>query len=312
MDAHLWKRLELRHLAALRAVAREGSFAAAAAKLGYTQSAISQQIARLEGIVGAPVVARRGGRRPAELTAVGRLLAGHADAIVARLQAAEADVAAAVAGESRPLRVGTYESVAMRIVPALLREFRRRCPDARIRLHERSDDRDLLERVEDGRLDFAFTTLSDATRAFASRELLRDPYVLVVRSDSALANKPDPLALSTLAGLELITLRNCSQQPLVDALLRAHSVEPNVVFSSDDNGVVQSLVAAGVGAALVPRLTMDAAMEGTRLLELADGPPVRRLGLIWSRDRLHSVAASAFVSAAETAFASYVEATAGF
>src|SRR5438874_7453441 len=129
MDAHLWRRLELRHLAALRAVAREGSFAAAAAKLGYTQSAISQQIAMLERIVGAPVVARRGGRRPAELTAVGRLLADHADAIVSRLQAAEADLAAAIAGESALLRVGSYESVAMRIVPALLREFRRVCPD---------------------------------------------------------------------------------------------------------------------------------------------------------------------------------------
>jgi molybdate transport repressor ModE-like protein len=306
MDPHLWKRLELRHLAALRAVAREGSFAAAAAKLGYTQSAISQQIAMLEGIVGAPVVARRGGRRPAELTEVGRLLAEHADAIVTRLQAAEADLAAAIAGGST-LRVGSYESVAMRIVPTLLREFRRVCPDVRIRLHERSGDLELLDRVEDGRLDFAFTTLSDATRRFASRELLRDPYVLVVRSDSALAVEAEPLPLSALAGLELITLRNCSQQPLVDGLLRAHAVEPNVVFSSGDNGVVQNLVAAGVGSALVPRLTMDGAMTSTRLLELADGPPVRRLGLVWNRDRAQSAVASAFVAAAEAAVAAYVE-----
>ena len=158
----------------------------------------------------------------------------------------------------------------MRIVPALLREFRRLCPAVRIRLHERSGDLELLERVEDGRLDFAFTTLSDATRRFAARELLRDPYVLVVRNDSPLAAEPEPLPLSTLAGVELITLRNCSQQPLLDALLRAHSVEPKVVFSSDDNGVVQILVAAGVGSALVPRLTMDEA------LRLFCQPPPRR------------------------------------
>jgi DNA-binding transcriptional LysR family regulator len=301
-------RLELRHLAALRAVAHEGSFAAAAAKLGYTQSAISQQIAMLEGIVGAPVVARRRGRQPAELTEVGRLLADHADAIVARLQAAEADLAAAIAGSSTMLRVGSYESVAMRIMPALLREFRRLCPSGRIRLHERSGDLELLTRVEDGRLDFAFTTLSDATGCFCARELLRDPYVLAVRSDSPLAAEAEPLPLSKLAGLELITLRNCSQQPLVDAILRAHSVEPWVVFTSADNGVVQSLVAAGVGSALVPRLTMDEAMTATRLLELADGPPVRRLGLVWNRERVQSAAASAFVTAAETAFAGYVAA----
>src|SRR4051794_23707764 len=133
MDRHPWRRLELRHLAALRAIAREGSFAAAAARLGYTQSAISQQIAMLEEIVGASVVARRGGRRPAELTDVGRLLAEHADAIVGRLQAAEADVAGAVAGGTPMLRVGSYESVAMRIVPALVREFRKLCPAVRIR-----------------------------------------------------------------------------------------------------------------------------------------------------------------------------------
>jgi molybdate transport repressor ModE-like protein len=308
MDPHGWRRLELRHLAALRAVAREGSFAAAATRLGYTQSAISHQIAMLEEIVGAAVVERRGGRRPAQLTDVGAALARHADAIVERLQAAEADVAAAVAGESRPLRVGSYESIAMRIVPALLRELRRLRPDVRIRLHERSSDLALLDRVADGRLDFALTTLSDATRRFGERELLRDPYVLVVRSDSALAAGPEPLPLSALDGLELIGLRNCSQQPLVDALLRAHSVEPNVVFSSDDNGVVQNLVAAGVGSALVPRLTMDATSDGTRLLELADGPPVRRLGLVWHRDRVQSAAATAFVAAAETAFGEYAAA----
>src|SRR5438046_1281746 len=120
MDSDLWKRLELRYLAALRAVAQEGSFAAAAAKLGYTQSAISQQIAMLERIIGARVVVRPGGRRPAELTAVGKTLTLHADAIVARLQAAQADVAVCAGGDTTRLHVGSYESVAMRILPTLL------------------------------------------------------------------------------------------------------------------------------------------------------------------------------------------------
>src|SRR5436309_683638 len=98
MEPDVWLQLELRHLAALHAVGREGSFAAAAAALGYTQSAISQQIAMLERIVGAPVVERRGGRRPAVLTEVGQILTNHAEAIVGRLQAARADIQAIVDG----------------------------------------------------------------------------------------------------------------------------------------------------------------------------------------------------------------------
>ncbi|HMJ01214.1 MAG TPA: LysR substrate-binding domain-containing protein [Gaiellaceae bacterium] len=307
MNSDLWRTLEFRHLAALRAVAQEGSFAAAALKLGYTQSAVSQQIAMLERIVGARVVARRGGRRPAELTDVGRVLADHAEVIVARLRAAQADVTAAVAGQARPLRVGCYESVAIGVLPAPLRDFQEMCPEVPIRVHEHSGDLALVERVEDGRLDFAFTTLSEATRSLASLELLRDPYVLVVDSGSPLAASRKPFPVSKLAGLRLITLRNCSQQPLLDAVLRANAVEPNVVFSSDDNGVVQNFVAAGVGAALVPRLTMDASMQGTRLLELADGPPARRLGLVWNRDRLQSAAASAFIAASQAAFTAFTE-----
>src|ERR671937_348312 len=84
MEADRWAGLELRHLLALDAVAREGSFGRAAVALGYTQSAISQQIAALERIVGERLVERPGGPRPVSLTDAGELLLRHADAIVAR------------------------------------------------------------------------------------------------------------------------------------------------------------------------------------------------------------------------------------
>src|SRR5207245_91804 len=106
-----WLGLELRHLIALKAIADEGSFGRAATSLGYTQSAISQQIAGLERIVGQRLIDRPGGPRPIFLTDAGRLLLKHADGIAARLLAAQADLAALGAGDAGPLRVGTYQSV---------------------------------------------------------------------------------------------------------------------------------------------------------------------------------------------------------
>src|SRR6187399_3632564 len=106
-----WLGVEVRHFAALDAVAREGSFGRAADRLGYTQSAISQQIATLERIVALRLIERPGGPRPISLTEAGQILLRHADAIQARLLAAKADMAALEAGDAGRLRVGTFQSV---------------------------------------------------------------------------------------------------------------------------------------------------------------------------------------------------------
>src|SRR3954463_7538276 len=99
MEPDSWLGVELRHLAALQAVSEEGSFGRAATRLGYTQSAISQQIATLERIAPAALVERPGGPRRVFLPEAGRLLLRHADGIVARLHAAEADLAALARGD---------------------------------------------------------------------------------------------------------------------------------------------------------------------------------------------------------------------
>ena len=83
--------VELRHLLALQAIAEHGSFGRAAKALGYTQSAISQQMAALERAVGEKLIERPGGPRPVSLTEAGELLLRHAEAIVARMKAAQAE-----------------------------------------------------------------------------------------------------------------------------------------------------------------------------------------------------------------------------
>src|SRR6185312_13859794 len=102
-----WNGVELRHLSALRAIAEEGTFGRAATRLGYTQSAVSQQIATLEKIVGEQLLARPGGPRPVTVTPAGELLLRHARGIVARMNAARADLEALSSGEAGTLRIGT-------------------------------------------------------------------------------------------------------------------------------------------------------------------------------------------------------------
>jgi DNA-binding transcriptional LysR family regulator len=297
MGADGWLGVELRHLAALQAVADEGSFGRAAERLGYTQSAVSQQIAALERIVGQRLVERPGGPRPVSLTEAGALLLSHAAGIVARLQAAQADLAAFAAGAAGTLRIGTYQSVGARVLPQLMREFREAWPKVEIQLTESADDGSLLELVERGELDLSFVMLPVDEGPFETVELMQDPHVLVLPGDSPLALRSRPPSLAEIADLPLIGFRQCRSLTQVENRFRDAGLEPNVVFRSDDNGTIQGLVAAGMGAALVPLLSVEPAGEGVAVLGLADVPP-RRIGAAWHRDRYRSPALRAFVEQA--------------
>src|ERR671936_1733693 len=173
MEPDRWLGIELRHLTALEAVAREGSFGRAAKSLGYTQSAVSQQIAALERIVGARLIDRPGGPKPVSLTEAGELLLRHTEGITARLQAAQADLAALGAGDAGPLRIGTYQSVGAKVLPTLLHRFRAEWPKVDVTLTESADDAELLQLVERGELDLTFAVLPLVPGPFEAVELMR-------------------------------------------------------------------------------------------------------------------------------------------
>jgi DNA-binding transcriptional LysR family regulator len=290
--------IELRHLAALQAVAEEGSFGRAAVRLGYTQSAISQQIATLERIVDTRLVERPGGPRRVYLTEAGRLLLGHADGIVARLHAAQADLAALAQGESGPLRIGTYQSVGNKILPTLLRRFSKQWPDIQIELRESHADDELLDAVERGDLDLTFAMVPTTEGPFEVLELLRDPYILLVPATSPLAGKAN-ISLREIGEQPLVSNRACRSIQQVHAQLRSRGVEPNVIFRSDDNGTVQGVVAAGLGVALVPRLTVDETDREVAVVDLGGRVPDRIIGLAWHRDRVRTRASETFVAEAQ-------------
>jgi DNA-binding transcriptional LysR family regulator len=299
MKPDSWLGVELRHLAALQAVAREGSFGGAAVSLGYSQSAVSQQIAALERIVGERLIERPGGPRPVSLTDAGKLLLGHADGIVARLEAAQADLAAYSQGSAGTLRVGTYQSVGARVLPRVMLEFAQAWPLVSIQLTESSDDSELLALVERGELDLTFVMLPVDEGPFSTRQLMEDPYVLVVRADSPLADSKRPPTLAEIAALPLIGYRQCRSVIALEARFRGTGLEPEIVFRSDDNGTIQGMVAAGVGAALVPWLAVEARDKSVVALPVDARIPPRKIGIAWHKDRYHAPAARAFVGVAE-------------
>src|SRR6476659_1373481 len=292
MGADGWLGVELRHFLALEAVSREGSFGKAATSLGYTQSAVSQQIATLERIVGQRLIERPGGPKPVSLTEAGRLLLTHAGAIAARVAAAQADLTALAEGQSGTLRVGVFQSVGQRILPEVMRRFFAAWPAVNVTLTESADDLELLSLVERGQLDLTFADLPLVDGPFESVELLRDPYVLVVQADSPLAQRD---VAPTWSELDLIGHKHCRSL----AQLESDARRPlRFVFRSDHNQTVQALVASGVGSALVPRLTMDSEDETTELIELPKVQP-RLISFAWHRDRYRTPAARSFVETAQ-------------
>jgi molybdate transport repressor ModE-like protein len=298
MEPDRWLGIEVRHLTALQAIATEGSFHAAAARLGYSQSAVSQQIATLERIVGGKLIERPGGPRAVFLTDLGRLLLRHAEAIVARVQAAQADAVAMVAGDLGTLRVGTYQSVGEQILPALVPSFQADRPGVEITLIESESDDTLLAQVERGELDLAFALLPLPEGPFASVQLMRDPWVILVQADSPLARRGGPLTLDELASSPLIGARLHRCRMEVDAHFRARGLDPHYVMRSDENGTVHSLVAAGVGIGIVARLAVNENDERVVAIELEPEVPPRTIALAWHRDRSRQPAAEDFVDLA--------------
>src|SRR4051812_17449966 len=147
-----WHGIEVRHLAALQALAEEASFHGAARRLGYSQPAVSQQLATLERIVGMQLVNRPRVSQPLSLTAAGERLLVHARAVQTSLATAQAELGT---GKTQ-VRVGTYQTVSSLLLPHVVRELERRAPDIDIVLDDRPVDTLLVQALERGEIDLCF------------------------------------------------------------------------------------------------------------------------------------------------------------
>src|SRR5581483_2501308 len=229
MPLNPWLGVEFRHLAALDAIARTGSFRGGADALGYVQSAVSQQVARLEALVGMRLIDRERGTGPVQLTAAGELMLKHTNEIMQRFDAAQADLGAIAEGRAGTLRVGTCDTVARSLMPGVLSACGRRS-EVQVMPVEVVAEADVFERVANGALDVAFATLPLEIGPFAYVAVCDDPCVLVVPAESPLAARTEPLPTAELAHVPLIRQTRWRLMPLVEAQLRAAGVDADFVM----------------------------------------------------------------------------------
>src|SRR5271166_4842055 len=270
--------LNTARLRVLKEVAYRGSFSSAAEALSYTQSAISQQIAALEAEAGMALLERH--PRGVSLTAAGQTLVGHAEGILAGLDAAEAALSEIAGLRGGRLRVASFPTAGATLMPLAIASFRSSHPDVELTLAE-GEPEEIVPRLRAGELDLAllyeFAGESAPPDDVVRTELLEDPMYLALPREHPLALKRR-LRLADLAGEAWV--QTSSSSPCARHVVRschAAGFEPNVAFESDDYQTVQGLVAAGVGVALIPRLALSALRPDVIARSLSPAPPVRQV-----------------------------------
>lgn len=291
-----WLGVEVRHLAALRAVAEQGSFGAAALELGYAQSAISQQVASLERHVGHRLFDRPGGPRPVQLTRAGELLLEHAESILMRLSAARVDLDSLDAEDvTAPIRIGAYQTVAAAVLPLVIRELGAEPGEVTFALTESNDDRELLDLLEAGELDVAFTESPLLEPPLEAEALLEDPYVLVSQADHPYASLDRPLTLEEVAAVPVIAFKHGTQQARIGEAFQLHGLELQIVQRVEDGATLHAFVASGLGCGLVPNLAADVEGKPLVAVPIESRLPPRIVAIAWHRERLRTCTAGMFV-----------------
>ena len=271
--------LDVRRMRILREVAERGSLAHAARALSFTPSAVSQQIAALEREAGVALLER--GPRSVRLTDAGRALVDHTDAILSRLEAAEAEMQAIAGLRGGILRLASFPTAYATLIPPAISEFRRQHPGIELTLTE-ADPALAFEHLASGEIDLAlvyeydFVPLAENPAVELVR-LLDDPInALLPRAHPAATH--GAVRLEDLAGDAWITsTRRSSCHSFVARACRAAGFEPRVTMESDDHGVWQGLVAAGMGVALASELSVPVPHPGVVVVPVGPRSLARRI-----------------------------------
>jgi DNA-binding transcriptional LysR family regulator len=267
---------DVQRLRAFALVLDLGSISAAAAVLGYTQSAVSQQLAALEREVGMPLVERS--QRPLRSTRAGALLRPHVDRVLAALGGAEAAVEDLRGGTPR-LRLAAFPSALASLVPPAVRDLRRAHSELVVEVLQ-AEPHEAVERLRGGDADLAVIdhmpgVAVPETGGLRRRRLLVDHLHVAVPEGHRLARR-DGVKLTDLEGEPLILPRRDTPsgrfRSLVEHLCAQAGFEPRVAYDLDDLPAVQAFVAAGIAIAPVHGLILATLRPGATARPLAERP----------------------------------------
>ena len=283
--------IELRQLRYFEAVARHRHFTRAADELRVAQSALSHQVRRLEQELGMELLRRT--TRSVVPTEAGELVAARARAVLAETDALRGDI-----DELRGLTRGHVNVGAMLFggeldIPAVIARFTSSFPDVEVGLREGTAQR-MLEMLSDGSLDVAFALEVRPPDGVQRLELSSEELAVATSTGHPLAGD-EPLPVRSLAGTRLIAFqRGSSTRQVVDAALARAGVRPEIALEANDFALLRSLVARGIGVAILPRSFLE--RPGPRIAFRPLAPPLRMAVVLWwRRGRRLSPAAQAFV-----------------
>ena len=266
--------LDVRRLRVLREVARTGSFSAAAEALAFTQPAVSRQIATLEAEAGTQLVERRA--RGIRLTPAGELLVEHAEVILDRLTAAEAQLEQLAGLKGGRLRVGAFPTANAKLVPLAIAAFASQYPEVELRLQE-ALTRDLLGQLASGEVDIAIVAEPNARTDdpdIALEPLMEDPLNVALPLGHPLVDRKS-LTMADLADETWIEGRDPVSATPLHMAAAAAGFEPRIAFQSAQWLGKLGLVAAGAGVTLIPTLAL-ATVRDDLVLRRIDDPLLRR------------------------------------
>jgi DNA-binding transcriptional LysR family regulator len=267
---------DVQRLRAFALVADLGSISGAAGVLGYTQSAVSQQLAALEREVGTPLLDRS--QRPLRPTPAGELMRPHADRVLAALGGAEAALGD-LRGGLRRLRLAAFTSALSSFVPAAVRELRRAHADLVVHVLQ-LETQEAIERLRAGEADLAVVhhmpgiAVPD-TAGLQRRRLLVDHLHVVLPAAHPLARR-DAVSVTDLEGEPLILPRRDTPagrfRSVVEHLCAQAGFAPRVAYELDDLPAAQAFVAAGIAVVPMHGLTLATVSPGAVALPLAERP----------------------------------------
>lgn len=281
--------MDLYQLEYFMEAARQRSFTRAAAHLHLAQAALSEQIRKLETELGTPLFNR--GRRETVLNEAGETLRQHAETLLERAEMAKRAVRDLVGLRGGRLTIGTIPSVSACLLPNVISAFRKRHPLVELALFEGTSET-VAQWVETGRVEFGIVQLPTSSGSFDEHPLFTEPFVaLIPKSNPASSQKT--VQLAKLSEESFILYKGRARDTALSAC-RSAGFEPRVACESSELETIRSLVAAGLGVAILPQLATRQTATGCAVVRLRDNPAERQVALLTRSGHSASPSAKVF------------------